>query len=415
MKLREKLRVCQKYIRENGYPDATIERANDGTEMVIFRLPNMTAKYPNEHPSVTVSFAKSMMNGGENDFDVMQVMCFISTGVPSDRLADIEKFCSDFDKAMQVGHFGVDYRNEGVYFKCSQVTNREISADALVQTFDSIFAMVLFYFGYAFEILLELSYGIIGYGGTAARMRERRRMLSEAMRELSGEQDEADEASEEKTPERNMVVEELLAELKKSNPEILEQANINVAQAERRARGRHVTKKQAEAEETAMKIMDLAQTEQKNNMRATQKIDVSPAVAAALEEDGRVVNQKAEPAVPRSVKARAKDDAEEIWNKAATRQTERDSDYSPTRSQMPSIEMFAKREERKPEPPLDMESLRKALQSDHEERERRLSGRGDAATEAQTGAKDVQAPAEDTGKGKSSDSLVQRLRKWTNS
>ncbi len=388
MTLHEKLVACEKYIKENGYPDASIVKGKDGSEMIVFKIENVTAKYPNEKPNVSVAFANSTMNSGEINFDVMQVLCFISSGVPSERLMDIQKFCADFNKAMQVGHFGVDFKHDSVYFKCAQVMDKNSKPDYLLQLFDSVLTMILFYFGYVYEILIELSYGIIGYGGTSHRLRERRRVINEAMAELRGvspvlDPDESDD--------KNRVIEELLARLKAENPNILEEAHIDMASI--RGGSDRKLKRQSSAEETAAKIMDLA------NALKNEKPD--------NEADG----------------------ANEKLIEVSERSTVSDNDSSSMKNQMPSITMFTQREKRQPEPPLDMEELRRALLIEQEERARlqqgRDAGEGQAeeellkisdASNAKSDAADAAADKKDgadNGGGKSPDSLLQRLRKWT--
>ncbi|MCI8285102.1 MAG: hypothetical protein HFE90_07560 [Firmicutes bacterium] len=397
MNLHEKLVTCEKYIKENGYPDASIVRSNDGSEMIVFKIGNITAKYPNEKPNISVAFANGTMNNGEIDFDVMQVLCFVSSGIPSDRLMDIQKFCSDFNKAMQVGHFGVDFKHESVYFKCAQVVDKKAGVEYLLQIFDSVFTMIIFYFGYVYEILLELSYGIIGYGGTSHRLRERRRVMNEAMAELRGE-DEAEEPSD--PSERNQAIQELLATLKEENPIVLEEANINISSI--RGKSERRMKKQVSAEETAAKIMDLATT---------------------LKEEKRIRKQK-----------EAEEEQERIEIQA--RSTVSDSNADSLKNPMPSVSMFTERD-RKKTTPLDMEGLQKALMKEHEERAKRKienadrdNAQSDNSSEIRGNKKDVKIiktdiyknsnrnmldESNDISDDKNQDSLIQRLRKWTQS
>ena len=380
MNLREKLRYCSRFIRENGYPDAEIVRTEE-SEMIVFSIPNTTAKYPNEKPTISVAFAQGSMNNGEIDFDILQIMCFIASGVPGDRLDDIQKFCSDFNKTMQIGHFGTDRKNETVYFKCAQVISRDISSEMLSGVLNQIFTMILFYFGYSYEILIELSYGIIGYGGTSRKLMERKRILDAAMAELNGEKP----APKPEKPDRNMVVEELLAQLKKDNPELLEKANIDVDDVRRR-QGK--TKKQASAEDAAAKLMGLAKEaeNQAAKAKAPQKTVVSD--------------------LPVEVRPRT---------------TVKDRDSSQYKKQMPSIEMFTQREKRQPEPPLDMEALKKALADDQKDRQRVQQVRRDSESrltgeineKSGEGPVKAAAPAPGNARKENSESLVQRLRNWT--
>lgn len=150
------------------------------------------------------------------------------------------------------------------------------------------------------------------------------------------------------------MVEELLAQLKQTNPEILEKADIDLDQV-RRKQGK--TKKQASAEDAAMKILDLAQNEKKSTLSAKASRRL-PETVSDEPENGR------------------------------SRSTVSDHDSARYRNQMPSVEMYTRKEARKPEPPLDMEELRRALAVEQKERR------------------------ESTTK-ESSDSLVQRLRSWT--
>lgn len=394
MNLHEKLVTCEKYIKENGYPDASIVRSNDGSEMIVFKIGNITAKYPNEKPNISIAFANGTMNNGEIDFDVMQVLCFVSSGIPSDRLMDIQKFCSDFNKAMQVGHFGVDFKHESVYFKCAQVVDKKAGVEYLLQLFDSVFTMIIFYFGYVYEILLELSYGIIGYGGTSHRLRERRRVMNEAMAELRGEE-EVEEPSD--PSERNQAIQELLATLKEENPIVLEEANINLSSI--RGKSERRMKKQVSAEETAAKIMDLATT---------------------LKEEKRIRKQK--------------EAEEEQRIEIKERTTVSDSNADSLKNPMPSVSMFT---ERKKTTPLDMEGLQKALLKEHEERAKRKIENAEKAgvqldnsSDIRSDKKDVKIIKTDIYKSsnrnaydesdniaddRNQDSLIQRLRKWTQS
>lgn len=373
MDIKEKLRFCEKFIKENGYPDASIVYGQD-SEMIVFSVPNTTAKYPNEKPTISVGFARGSMNGGEIDFDIMQILCFIASGIPADRLIDIQKFCADFNKSMQIGHFGVDFKNESVYFKCAQVVGRDISGDILVGMFDQIFTMILFYFGYSYEILIELSYGVIGYGGSSKRLQERKRMLDRAMAELEGEMPAPQKTGD--SSGRNLVVEELLMQLKQANPEILEKANIDM-DAVRRKQGK--TKKQVSAEDAAMKLLDLAQTERKA--------------------------KRARPAVT--------DLPVDI---PPSRVTVRDKDTSQYKNQMPSVEMFTRREKRQQDPPLDIAELKRALAIEQEDRAKLLRARrqqesqlSEEITERSVQAREPVQPA----KKENPESLVQRLRNWT--
>ncbi|MGN1350834.1 MAG: hypothetical protein ACI4VM_07555 [Anaerovoracaceae bacterium] len=377
--MKEKLRFCEKFIRENGYPDAEILR-NDGSEMIIFHVQNVTAKYPNERPSVSVGFAEGAVKGMEIGYDVMQILCFVASGVPKDRLEDIQKFCSDFNKSMQIGHFGTDLKNESVYFRCSQLIPRGISEEMLGAMFDQLFTMVLFYFGYAYEILIELSYGIIGYGGTSRRLQERKQMLNKAMAELKGQPEPEPEKD---SIQRNLVVEELLAQLKQTNPEILEKADIDLDQV-RRKQGK--TKKQASAEDAAMKILDLAQNEKKSTLSA-----------------------KASRRLPET--------AYDEPDNEISRSTVSDHDSARYRNQMPSVEMYTRKEARKPEPPLDMEELRRALAVEQKERSRiqNLKSQTEDRLNQEIFEKNAASAQElrESTKKESSDSLVQRLRSWT--
>jgi hypothetical protein len=353
MTLREKLRCCEKFIIENGYPDASIY-AEAGSEMIIFSVPNITAKYPNERATISVEFENGNKDAGDVNFDVMQILCFIANGVPKDRLDDIQKFCADFNKTMQIGYFSVDFKNEGVYFKCAQVINENIIDETLTGLFNQIFTMLLFYFGYAYEILIELSYGIIGYGATSMKLQERKRMLAEAMAELHEEKPKR-RKNRAYQIDRNIVIEEMLTQLSQDDPDILENVNITMSDIEN---FRRKTKKQVSAEDAAMKLIEIVQNDNNTAEKRTQ---------TDLTDD-----------LPIEVKRRT---------------TVKDDDAPQYKSQMPSVEMFTQREKNKSVPSINKDAREeKTIESTEHS---------------------VSPVPERPVKKENSESLVQRLRNWT--
>lgn len=382
MNLGEKLRICENYIKKKGYDDAAIVAAGLNSRMVIFRIPNVTAKYPNEHPNISVAFANGTMNDGELDFDVLQIMCFVSNGVPENRLLDIQKFCSDFNKAMQIGFFGVDFKNASVYFKSAQVIEKNCNREKLESIIDSVLTMIIFYFGYAYEILIELSYGIIGYGSTPSKLKERRRIIEEAMAELKDEDPEFVKSAE--GNERNEIIEEIFNQLSRDNPEILEQANIDIDAVSRRRVRR--SRNTSDAEETAMKILKLAEAE-KNG-------------------------------AGKNVRSENSDEPDSPFN-AVNRSTKTENDSVAYKNQMPSVEMFARRDTKRAVHPLDMDELRRALEIEQAERFNKnkvLKKRDELADDEAriTDKFEIENENDDSRTtNQTQASLLQRLRNWT--
>lgn len=382
MNLGEKLRICENYIKKKGYNDAAIVAAGLNSRMVIFRIPNVTAKYPNEHPNISVAFANGTMNDGELDFDVLQIMCFVSNGVPENRLLDIQKFCSDFNKAMQIGFFGVDFKNASVYFKSAQVIEKNCNREKLESIIDSVLTMIIFYFGYAYEILIELSYGIIGYGSTPSKLKERRRIIEEAMAELKDEDPEFVKSAE--GNERNEIIEEIFNQLSRDNPEILEQANIDIDAVSRRRVRR--SRNTSDAEETAMKILKLAEAE-KNG-------------------------------AGKNVRSENSDEPDSPFN-AVNRSTKTENDSVAYKNQMPSVEMFARRDTKRAVHPLDMDELRRALEIEQAERFNKnkvLKKRDELADDEAriTDKFEIENENDDSRTtNQTQASLLQRLRNWT--
>lgn len=382
MNLGEKLRICENYIKKKGYDDAAIVAAGLNSRMVIFRIPNVTAKYPNEHPNISVAFANGTMNDGELDFDVLQIMCFVSNGVPENRLLDIQKFCSDFNKAMQIGFFGVDFKNASVYFKSAQVIEKNCNREKLESIIDSVLTMIIFYFGYAYEILIELSYGIIGYGSTPSKLKERRRIIEEAMAELKDEDPEFIKSAE--GNERNEIIEEIFNQLSRDNPEILEQANIDIDAVSRRRVRR--SRNTSDAEETAMKILKLAEAEKSG--------------------------------AGKNVRSENSDEPDSPFN-AVNRSTKTENDSVAYKNQMPSVEMFARRDTKRAVHPLDMDELRRALEIEQAERFNKnkvLKKRDELADDEAriTDKFEIENENDDSRTtNQTQASLLQRLRNWT--
>ncbi|MGP1442320.1 MAG: hypothetical protein ACTTJ2_06890 [Anaerovoracaceae bacterium] len=382
MNLGEKLRICENYIKKKGYDDAAIVAAGLNSRMVIFRIPNVTAKYPNEHPNISVAFANGTMNDGELDFDVLQIMCFVSNGVPENRLLDIQKFCSDFNKAMQIGFFGVDFKNASVYFKSAQVIEKNCNREKLESIIDSVLTMIIFYFGYAYEILIELSYGIIGYGSTPSKLKERRRIIEEAMAELKDEDPEFIKSAE--GNERNEIIEEIFNQLSRDNPEILEQANIDIDAVSRRRVRR--SRNTSDAEETAMKILKLAEAEKSG--------------------------------AGKNVRSENSDEPDSPFN-AVNRSTKTENDSVAYKNQMPSVEMFARRDTKRAVHPLDMDELRRALEIEQAERFNKnkvLKERDELADDEAriTDKFEIENENDDSRiTNQTQASLLQRLRNWT--
>lgn len=382
MNLGEKLRICENYIKKKGYNDAAIVAAGLNSRMVIFRIPNVTAKYPNEHPNISVAFANGTMNDGELDFDVLQIMCFVSNGVPENRLLDIQKFCSDFNKAMQIGFFGVDFKNASVYFKSAQVIEKNCNREKLESIIDSVLTMIIFYFGYAYEILIELSYGIIGYGSTPSKLKERRRIIEEAMAELKDEDPEFVKSAE--GNERNEIIEEIFNQLSRDNPEILEQANIDIDAVSRRRVRR--SRNTSDAEETAMKILKLAEAEKSG--------------------------------AGKNVRSENSDEPDSPFN-AVNRSTKTENDSVAYKNQMPSVEMFARRDTKRAVHPLDMDELRRALEIEQAERFNKnkvLKKRDELADDEAriTDKFEIENENDDSRTtNQTQASLLQRLRNWT--
>lgn len=382
MNLGEKLRICENYIKKKGYNDAAIVAAGLNSRMVIFRIPNVTAKYPNEHPNISVAFANGTMNDGELDFDVLQIMCFVSNGVPENRLLDIQKFCSDFNKAMQIGFFGVDFKNASVYFKSAQVIEKNCNREKLESIIDSVLTMIIFYFGYAYEILIELSYGIIGYGSTPSKLKERRRIIEEAMAELKDEDPEFIKSAE--GNERNEIIEEIFNQLSRDNPEILEQANIDIDAVSRRRVRR--SRNTSDAEETAMKILKLAEAEKSG--------------------------------AGKNVRSENSDEPDSPFN-AVNRSTKTENDSVAYKNQMPSVEMFARRDTKRAVHPLDMDELRRALEIEQAERFNKnkvLKKRDELADDEAriTDKFEIENENDDSRTtNQTQASLLQRLRNWT--
>ncbi len=382
MNLGEKLRICENYIKKKGYDDAAIVAAGLNSRMVIFRIPNVTAKYPNEHPNISVAFANGTMNDGELDFDVLQIMCFVSNGVPENRLLDIQKFCSDFNKAMQIGFFGVDFKNASVYFKSAQVIEKNCNREKLESIIDSVLTMIIFYFGYAYEILIELSYGIIGYGSTPSKLKERRRIIEEAMAELKDEDPEFVKSAE--GNERNEIIEEIFNQLSRDNPEILEQANIDIDAVSRRRVRR--SRNTSDAEETAMKILKLAEAEKSG--------------------------------AGKNVRSENSDEPDSSFN-AVNRSTKTENDSVAYKNQMPSVEMFARRDTKRAVHPLDMDELRRALEIEQAERFNKnkvLKKRDELADDEAriTDKFEIENENDDSRTtNQTQASLLQRLRNWT--
>lgn len=382
MNLGEKLRICENYIKKKGYDDAAIVAAGLNSRMVIFRIPNVTAKYPNEHPNISVAFANGTMNDGELDFDVLQIMCFVSNGVPENRLLDIQKFCSDFNKAMQIGFFGVDFKNASVYFKSAQVIEKNCNREKLESIIDSVLTMIIFYFGYAYEILIELSYGIIGYGSTPSKLKERRRIIEEAMAELKYEDPEFVKSAE--GNERNEIIEEIFNQLSRDNPEILEQANIDIDAVSRRRVRR--SRNTSDAEETAMKILKLAEAEKSG--------------------------------AGKNVRSENSDEPDSPFN-AVNRSTKTENDSVAYKNQMPSVEMFARRDTKRAVHPLDMDELRRALEIEQAERFNKnkvLKKRDELADDEAriTDKFEIENENDDSRTtNQTQASLLQRLRNWT--
>lgn len=382
MNLGEKLRICENYIKKKGYDDAAIVAAGLNSRMVIFRIPNVTAKYPNEHPNISVAFANGTMNDGELDFDVLQIMCFVSNGVPENRLLDIQKFCSDFNKAMQIGFFGVDFKNASVYFKSAQVIEKNCNREKLESIIDSVLTMIIFYFGYAYEILIELSYGIIGYGSIPSKLKERRRIIEEAMAELKDEDPEFIKSAE--GNERNEIIEEIFNQLSRDNPEILEQANIDIDAVSRRRVRR--SRNTSDAEETAMKILKLAEAEKSG--------------------------------AGKNVRSENSDEPDSPFN-AVNRSTKTENDSVAYKNQMPSVEMFARRDTKRAVHPLDMDELRRALEIEQAERFNKnkvLKKRDELADDEAriTDKFEIENENDDSRTtNQTQASLLQRLRNWT--
>lgn len=396
MNLHEKLIICERYIRDKGYRDAAIVSAGLGAEMIVFRIPNVTAKYPNERPNVSVAFAHGTMNAGDIDFDVMQVLCFISSGIPEERLPDIQRFCSDFNKAMQIGFFGVDYKNASVYFKSAQVVDKNITRERLEICFDNVLTMILFYFGYVYEILIELSFGVIGYGSTPGKLRERKRMMKEAMAELRPE----DIKPEPPADPNAAVIEELFNQLKEANPEVLKQANIDIDDIRRRRSKPSRSRQESDAEKTALQILKLAE-EERNGKRA----------AAAAQ-------RKAAPKPQPQQSLRAPDEGARVA--ASSLSPKSDEDSLSYKNQMPSVEMYAKRGQRRQEPPLDMEELRRALEIEQKERARINAARKQSETELDNAIRgekisgaDIPVANAKRDPAADQESLLARLKKWT--
>jgi hypothetical protein len=362
MNLKEKLKYCERYVKKKGYSDAYIFSEN-GSEMVIFSVPNVTAKYPNERATISLSFEHGNTTDDDIGFDVMQMLCFVAYGVPKDRLEGIQRFCSDFNKTMQVGYFSVDLKNETVYFKCTQIIDSDISGDMLTGVFEQAFTMILFYFGYAYEILIELSFGLIGYGGTSLKLQERKRMMAEAMEELQEQRPKRKRRKSYKIDKN--TVEEMLAQLGQDDPDILKDANIDMDDEiiERRNR------KQVSAANAAMKLIEMAQ----NNSETAVKNRIQTGSANDLPVE------------------------------VTSRTTVRDDDAPQYKTQMPSIEMFAQRGRNKSVSPLNID------EPEAEETAPQVKNKPvESAAE-----KSVPVMPENPVKKEDSESLVQRLRNWT--
>ncbi len=367
MDIHEKLMICERYMKEQGYGDASIMNRNTDSEMLVFQVPNVSAKYPGEKPNISITISDGGTGREKADFDIMQVLCFISNGVPDDRLRGIGKFCSDFNKSLQIGDFGVDYKNESVYYKCTQILMRDIVPSDLRTMLNNMFGMIFFYFGYSYEIILELSYGIIGYENAPERLDKRKHAMMEAMEELR------DTYSRKRFGRKNRDREELLNEM----------------------------------------IEQLKQDEQESK-RASSTDFSSSLKAAKKREDERAASE--------DVKQKMADisglDGGVRIDTAGRKTVSAGESQHNARNSMPSVEMYTKKvsDDRN----IDLEEIRRALRIEQEEREKKLREAESAADaddlQQNDGADDEgqeSSPGTVRKRAGSEMSLVQRLRSWT--
>ena len=276
----------------------------------------------------------------------------------------------------------MDFKNASVYFKSAQVIDKNCNREKLEAIIDSVLTMIIFYFGYAFEILIELSYGIIGYGSTPGKLKERRRIIEEAMEELKSEDPEFIKGTE--GHEKNEIIEEIFNQLSKENPEILEQANIDFDALSRRRVRR--SRSASEAEETALKILQLAEAE-----RAGTNINKN--ISGSSESDTTF--------------------------DTANRNTKSEKDAVAYKNKMPSVEMFARRDTKRTVQPLDMDELRRALEIEQAERfnKNEVLKKKDAVEDKENSINDKfevkDEKTDSKNENQSQASLLQRLRNWT--
>lgn len=185
MDIKEELRVCRKVLTACGYDPKIRELETEDMELLAFTCDSIGGGYEARQPEFTIGFAKGAIQGGPICFDVMQIFCMIDTAVPIERLSQIQLFCADFNKNMQVGAFEVDYERGAVFFKCGQVIDAEITEEQLSRLTDHCFMLILFYFSLTYGIFTGMSCGAVSYSEAEALLESKAVQMSEAISSMT--------------------------------------------------------------------------------------------------------------------------------------------------------------------------------------------------------------------------------------
>lgn len=183
-KASQRLKVIQEFISDCGY-EAEVEK-NEEFSILSFTIDNIITNYDGMEPVVNLAFSDNLMNVGKAECDILQLYVGIGFSIPLGRLSQIQRFCSDVNKIIQIGYFGTDFSEGNFFYQYAQPVAVNITEEAVRLLMDGAMTQIVFYFALFYDVFLDLVSGQIGYEQAAAAVEQKSQRLQKVVAETFG-------------------------------------------------------------------------------------------------------------------------------------------------------------------------------------------------------------------------------------
>lgn len=151
------------------------------SEILVFTAESIATAYEGMEPAVSVAFQSIFPEGSA---DILHICIPIGMEIPLERLSQMQLFCGDVNKVIQLGYFAVNFSDKNCCYQYSQPVQKDVTQEELTGQLDIILSQIIVYLVLVYDILLDMSFGKLGYEETAEAVEQRNQRIHSSVESI---------------------------------------------------------------------------------------------------------------------------------------------------------------------------------------------------------------------------------------